>query len=395
MYSVLTFLFSSIVFAQSVTPFDMLEASRLANEIDRAFRKINGTMSSISLSKCETVTSTSGESIATCTLREEDFNTPIFKEDYEPNQIPTLIKENLPEQFVKDSRDKKVSCVYRVKLSNDNQQMVGRSAEKKSIKNNTYGDDFGRTHGLDVGVSCASSDGVSNAFAYSTELYSDADRLSAQRLASGNVSMKQKFTSENIFSLLQDNINQGKVTYWKRGIGFINLSEKKKWGFLQSTGQQEWFHGVVNRVSKGSAYEYEYEEGSKDKWGGFVMLAVGLQENRKLGDRCTLKLSADVGARLSTLKGTSTLNLNLQAEMAYQVTDKASVYLRAQSETTVRSDSRITENTLAAGIRSRAGNYVEIGATAQSGNRNDVQDSRNFYTGKNDLQVFLKVGKHF
>jgi hypothetical protein len=385
---IIVLFFSNIALAQQNTPFDMIEASKLALQSDQALKKING---SGHASKCETLKSTNGEAVTTCSVDDADYETPILKMDYDVGEVPAEIKAQLPDQFVNDTKDKKISCVYRFKISNDNQQMLGRS-EKKSIQNNKYGDDFGRTHGMDVGVSCVSNDGISNAFTYSTDLYSDPDRMTAKRLANGNVSMKQKFTSENIFALLQDNINQGKVTYWKRGVGFINLSEKKKWGLMQSTGQQEWYHHVYNNISAGSAYQYENMEGAKDQWGAFVTLAIGLQENRKFGDRCKLKLNADVGARISSLKDTSTLNLNLQGKLSYQVTQNASMYLRAQSETIIRSSSRITENTLAAGIETNAGSYFEGGIMSQSGNRKDVSDKVNFLTGKNDLQVIFKVG---
>ena len=272
--------------------------------------------------------------------------------------------------------------------------MLGRRAEKQ-IDNDAYGDDFGRTHGLELALSCSSEDGISQTFSYSTELYSDPDRKSAYMMDSGNVTMKQKFTSENIFTFLQDNINQGKATYWKRGVGFINLSDKKKWNLLQSTGQQEWFHHVVNSISRGSAYEYEYIDGSKDQWGAFVTLAIGLQENRKFGDRCKLSVGADVGFRASTLVKTSTLNASAYAQFSYQVTDSKSIYLRAQSDLIQRSDSRIIENTLTAGIQNKSGSYIEAGVTNQIGNRQDVPDSKNLYTGKNDKQIFLRVGKHF
>ena len=69
-----------------------------------------------------------------------------------------------------------------------------------------------------------------------------------------------------------------------------------------------------------------------------------------------------------------------------------SFYLGAQSEKIVRSSSQITENTLAAGVETQAGSYVELGAMEQHGNRKDVPDHPNFFTGKNDLQVIIKVG---
>lgn len=388
--SILILVLGSFSFAQ-VTPFDFIEASRKANETQRALSKLNS--KPYYGEKCETIHTTNGEAVATCTVRPEDYQVPILKIDYAPNEIPAVIQKQLPEKFIQDTQNKKVSCVYRFKIANDNQVLLGRGLNKNKNENrNIYGDDFGRTHGLDVGVSCASVDGVSNAFVYSTELYSDPDRSTARETREGNVSMKQKFTSENIFSVIQDNINQGNVTYWKRGVGFINLSDKKKWGLLQSTGQQEWFHSIANRISTASAYEYSYQEGTKDQWGAFVTLAIGLQENRKIGDRCQLKLNADIGTRVSTLKDTSTLNLNAEAKLSYQVSDNASVYLRAQSETILRSSSRLTENTIAAGIETRAGSYAELGVMDQRGNRKDVPDRPNFFTGKNDLQVILKVG---
>lgn len=386
--SILILVLGSFSFAQ-VTPFDFIEASRKANEAQRALSKLNSKQ--YYGEKCETIHTTNGEAVATCTVRPEDYQVPILKIDYAPNEIPAVIQKQLPEKFIQDTQNKKVSCVYRFKMANDNQILLGRGLDKNENRN-IYGDDFYRTHGLDVGISCASADGISNAFVYSTELYSDPDRSSARETREGNVSMKQKFTSENIFSVIQDNINQGNVTYWKRGVGFINLSDKKKWGLLQSTGQQEWFHSIANRVSAGTAYDYTYQEATKDQWGTFVTLAIGLQENRKIGDRCQLKLNADIGTRVSTLKDTSTLNLNAEAKLSYQVSDNASVYLRAQSETILRSSSRLTENTIAAGVETRQGSYAELGVMDQRGNRKDVPDRPNFFTGKNDLQVILKVG---
>jgi hypothetical protein len=390
-YAVFIFIYQMTVHIANaqVTPFDFLEASRKANEVDQKLRNFNGPNLSAS---CQTLKSKDGQAVASCSIQSEDFNVPIVKVDYSENQLPDPIKEVLPLDFIKDTKNKKISCIYRFQLRNDNQQMFGRSGQRNTSENMFYGDDLGRTHGMDVGVSCASADGVSNAFVYSTDLYTKVVPGSSRPLPDGNYSRKINFTSENIFALLQDNINQNKVTYWKRGVGFINLTEQKKWGLLQSAGQQEWFHRVQNQISPGSSDQYTYEDGSKDQWGGFVSLAVGLQTNRKLGDRCQLKLNADAGGRLSTLKDSSTLNLNLESKLTYQVTDNASIYLRAQSEVTRRSSSTVIENSLAAGVESKTGARLELGVTKQTGNRNDVSDLKNKLTGKNDLQVFVRVG---
>ena len=194
--------------------------------------------------------------------------------------------------------------------------------------------------------------------------------------------------------MVQDNINQGRATYWKRGVGFINLSQKRKWGLLQADGQQQWYHDVMNRVNKGSAYEYTNIEGTLDHWAGFVTLAIGLQENRKLGQNCSIHLNADAGVRIATRAQSSMINANLGTQFNYQMTDNYFAYLKAQSEIKVRKSSQVLENTIAAGVRSRQGGYVEAGVMSQKGNRQDVPDLPSLYNNnKNDLMYFMRLGK--
>ena len=77
-----------------VTPFDFIEASRKANEAQRTLSRLNAKQ--YYGEKCETLSSSTGEAVATCTLRAEDYNTPILKIDYAPNEIPLVIKNQLP-----------------------------------------------------------------------------------------------------------------------------------------------------------------------------------------------------------------------------------------------------------------------------------------------------------
>lgn len=377
--------------AQQNTPFDFLEASRKAIEADRALQKINSTFGRLTAApNCDKVTSVNGETVMSCSLKPEDYNTPIVKIDYDADKIPEKLKPHLPVHFVNDVRGKKVSCVYRFKIQNDNQ--LGRGVNLEGPERSRYGDDYGNTHGMDTSVSCASEDGVSNAFIYSTTLFSNPDASTLVQLPNGNASLKQTFTSENVFEWIQDDINQGKATYWKVGAGFINHSGQKKWGLLQSTGQQQWFHSIVNSIRPGTVYEYDYVDSGKDRWGAFVTLAIGLQENRKLGDRCQLNLSADVGTRLSTLKGTTSVNANAQMRLDYQVTDESKIYLKLQSSLNRQNAATIKQDTAALGYEHRKGLTAEVGATAQKGNRTDVPDLPNWYTKKNDLLFYVLVG---
>lgn len=390
----LFFVFSGVTFAQEATPFDFLEASKSLMKTSAKLGGINGSYGGYREPDCAEKVTTTGETYMSCSVRETDFdNNLIIKADYTPATFPAQLKAKLPLDFAQKIETKNVSCLFTFSMSNDNQQMLGRRAEQH-VKNSTYGDDFARTHGLGVGLSCLSEDGITSSYTYSTELYSNPDRTSAQREASGNVSMNQRFTSENIFALIQDNINQNQVSYWKQGVGFINLSEKKKWGALQSTGQQDWFHERINSIKQGSSYDYNYVEGTKDRWAPFVSLSLGLQMNKKFGDRCSLSASAEVGARVATEKQ-STLTAAATAKLSYQVTDSGSIYLSAKDETTVRRAAAVRETTLAAGVETRAGSFAQISAARQSGNRKDVPDRPNIYTGKNDTLISIKLGYRF
>lgn len=390
----LFFVFSGVTFAQEATPFDFLEASKSLMKTSAKLGGINGSYGGYREPDCAEKVTTTGETYMSCSVRETDFdNNLIIKADYTPATFPAQLKAKLPLDFAQKIEKKNVSCLFTFSMSNDNQQMLGRRAEQH-VKNSTYGDDFARTHGLGVGLSCLSEDGITSSYSYSTELYSNPDRTSAQREASGNVSMNQRFTSENIFALIQDNINQNQVSYWKQGVGFINLSEKKKWGALQSTGQQDWFHERINSIKQGSSYDYNYVEGTKDRWAPFVSLSLGLQMNKKFGDRCSLSASAEVGARVATEKQ-STLTAAATAKLSYQVTDSGSIYLSAKDETTVRRAAAVRETTLAAGVETRAGSFAQISAARQSGNRKDVPDRPNIYTGKNDTLISIKLGYRF
>lgn len=377
--------------AQEGASFNFLEASKAYNKGIAELAKINGNHVVAQDTPCTPLKNSEGEAVMSCNVRKSDIdNSVIFKVDYTSKNFPILIKNQLSEKFIEQINGKNVSCVFQMNLMNDNQQMLGRRAEQH-VKNASYGDDFYRTHGLSIGVNCISEDGVASAFTYSTDLYSDPDRLSAAREADGNVRMRQKFTSENIFSLVQDNINENQVTYWKRGVGFINLSEKKKWGLLQSTGQQEWFHGKLNDIKAGYAYQFENIDGERDRWTPFVMLGMGLQMNRQFGDRCKINFRSDAGVRVADVEQ-STLNANASAKLSYQVLSNGYVYLSAEEQVTKRTSSAIAETSLNVGVETSQRSFFQIGVSKQGGNRKDVPDKANVYTGKNDLLISVKIG---
>lgn len=206
--------------------------------------------------------------------------------------------------------------------------------------------------------------------------------------------MQQNFTAENVIQFVQDNIQQNKATFWKRGIGFINLSEKDKWGILQSTGQQNWFHGLMNKIKPGVVTEYDNFEGQNDKWAGFISLAVGLQENRKIGDRCHLNYSAELNGQISNHKSMSSVGINLNGKISYLIgQDHNSLYLRINGNSQLSNNSNVGSATLAAGFKNPNGSFFEFGIVRPKGsNPNIKQDKPNIFNMKSDSLVFVQLG---
>lgn len=403
----LVLFFSCFSFAEipANQQFDFIKASQAANQIEQ----FKGVVSSSSTdrNRCVPLQGSHGEGVMSCQVSEEeiDHNVIVKTPEFSEGKIPEAIKNVLPAEFVHDVEKKKVSCVFNFRMVNDNQQMLGckgtlEGSNGTVMQGEKCGDDWGNTHGLNVGISCISADGLSQTFTYSTDLFSDPNRASFWKDENGIPHMDQKFVSENIFLYIQDNVNKGKLSYWRRGVGFINLSTKKKWGLLQSTGQQEWYHNYRNRAHPGEAMDYNYIEGDADKWGAFVTLATGLQASKELGSFCKVSSSVELGARLSTLKQSNLIYGGANTKFGVKV-GEGQIYARAGYDLTRRSSSTIGETTLAVGYERKSGTKLEVGMKSQTGNRKDVPDTPNLvaeqFRGvkKNDKLVYMEFSYGF
>lgn len=308
-----------------------------------------------------------GKIVTSCKINEKSYaNSLILKIDYQNTRVvPALIKQQLPPDFIRQSGQQNISCLYRMKFTNDNIAGI----QKLNLKD---GNDYGRTHGVEFGASCFTQDGLNHSFIYSTDLFTERMKDTYWNQHS---SKDVNFTSENIFTYLQDNIRQGKASYWKRGVGFINLTNKLKWDLAQSTGQQMWFHEIMNSIVSNSARDYIYHEGSKDKWGAFIVLAIGLHEKYLLEKQWFLTYSAEVGVRAATLRGSSQIFSTLSSKLTYMNSSSRFFYLRGQSTmTSYLNSSRIIENTIAIGTESKRGVYMELAVLNQNGRRASLQD---------------------
>lgn len=404
LFLILVIFYKSPVFAEGADAdlvFDFARASQAAKQ----FGKFTGYPTEPP--KCTSLTSAQGDSVMSCTVPDStiDENLIVKLPEYGEGQIPSPLKNILPIQFIKDVANKKVTCVFNFRTVNDNQQIIGckgsrgQGSGKSIIGPEKCGDDWGYTHGLDVGLSCTSADGLAQTFTYSSDLFTDPDRSTRWYDSSGNSHMDQKFISENIFSFIQDNVNEGKVSYWRRGIGFVNMSSKKKWGLLQSTGQQEWFHDLRNRSKPGDAIDYNYVEGNTDKWGAFVTLATGLQAKKELSSSCRITASGEIGARLSSLKDSNLIYGSINSRFGVAV-GSGQIYARAEYDYKRRMDSGVGKSTLAVGYETFKGTKFEVGATSQKGNRKDVPDLPNAYSRysgrtKNDRLIFVQMSVAF
>lgn len=400
--SFLTFFESTLALAESSAAdhFDLVETNRAANE----FAKFKGTVGSSSAPSCVPIRGSQGDSVMSCSVpdSEIDKNVILKTNEFPEGKIPPQIQAVLPKQFVKDVEKKKVTCVFNFRTINDNQQMIGCKGENQNrnpaakTSGEKCGDDWGRTHGLQIGLSCQSADGLSQTFTYSTDLFTDPNRNSRYVDDKGISHMDQKFVSENIFAYVEDNMKQGKFSYWRRGVGFINLSSKEKWGFMQSTGQQKWFHELRNEKNPGEALDYRNIDGKQDDWGAFVTLATGLQGSKQFGSFCNVSASAEVGARVATLKESNFVYGSANTKFGVQVGD-GQLYARAGYELIQRPSSAVGEGTLALGYERNSGSRIEFGVKQQMGNREDVPDTPNLIADekKNDALVYMQINYAF
>lgn len=385
--------------------FDFVKASQTVNQLQK-FKGVVPGNSSTQREQCAPLKGANGESMMSCQVPDEEIDNNVITKtpEFEPGEIPSAIKDILPKEFVRDVQNKKVSCVFNFRMQNDNQQMFGCKGRVDGVSGTVQqgekcGDDWGNTHGIKLGISCSSDDGLSQTFTYTTDLFSDPVMGTMTRDANGIRHMDQKFLSENIFTYIQDNVNQGKMTYWRRGVGFVNITSKKKWGLLQSTGQQEWFHHFRNRNGD-NAIEYNYIDGSTNKWGPFVTLATGLQASKELGSFCKVSSSVEVGTRLSSLKESNLVYGGANAKFGVTV-GEGQIYARTGYDLTRRPSSTISETTLAVGYERKSGTKIEMGVKSQSGNREDVPDSPNRVAqiyrneNKNDKLIFLEFSYGF
>lgn len=378
--------------AQQASPIDMATLTRGLSAVNT----VNTDMTKLNVPDRCPSSNNPGATVPVvgCGTQPEDFNnTVVTKIDFEPGKIDPRLKGIISEQFIKDTKDKKTSCLITLELQNDNKELLGFPSDALGGP----GDDMAKTHKLGVNVSCTSEDGLSKTFSYDSTLFSERVKENGFNAYTADDKARQKFISETVFSVVQDNIKQNKLTYWKRGVGFINVTDKKTMGPLSSANQQEWFHGVVNKVGGDNAITYQYEEGSLNKWAPFVTMSMGLQKHASLGNRCHIGMAAETGFSLGTIEQANYWNATANAKVSYDVTRGSAFYLRGRYDATDRAGSSfVQERSVAFGFnRIKSGTFLEVGVTNQKGNRTDVYDAPNMYTGKNDSMIFMRLGFGF
>ena len=381
-------------FAQKAAVFrstlqDSLEMATFLNHLNPAM-KSGGLNGEISDSKKNCIPSQAQTALLICpVLSSEVDKSLVVAQSYPVGQFPEILKKQLRPDFFEQFSKKNTFCAFQFKMKNDNQQMIGRRGHSQSA-NLKLGDDFGDTHQIETQVSCTTEDGISTVFLYSTDLFTKPELSQTTRSDDGTYHLKQTFTTENIFALLQDNKKQNQLMYWKQGVGLINLTDEKRGGFWQATGQQSWFHHLVNRVKTAEANDYQYIEGSQNRWGPFVQAAVGLQGSKSLSQRCQISFSADLGGTVSALTAARHVEASAEARLNFDVGPGA-LYFRVQDEAIRRTDSYVNFATVAGGYQTKKGTAVEGGVVHQQGNRRDVPDLTNIETGRNDLYIYMKV----
>lgn len=189
-------------------------------------------------------------------------------------------------------------------------------------------DDFGETHGTNAAVSGYLPNGLQLTFDASTKLYTKPIEGTVKKINSGEFSVDQYFTNENMIRFVLDNIKANKAYYWKAEMGWQQLSSVLTTDLSSASRQQEVFHDIVNQINPGSTKKPIYVANGKGiRDGYFVGLYLGLASKQlQMFKVCQSHIYADLGGRASELNHASFVETNEGAVLACSVGKKRMYY---------------------------------------------------------------------
>lgn len=168
-------------------------------------------------------------------------------------------------------------------------------------------DDYGYTHGYTASVGGSLPSDHYLRFEYSSDLYTRPVDLENPEVKTehGQVEVKQYFVNDNVARFVIDNINQGKLFYWRGELGWEKLDNRKTNSAAAASRQQEVLHELLNSSDSGSTKKPIYVTDKPTTKEGLVVGAyAGLQKYFKFDKSiCSYGVRAEVGQRENEIKG--------------------------------------------------------------------------------------------
>lgn len=166
-------------------------------------------------------------------------------------------------------------------------------------------DDFGYTHGYAVSGGKKLENDQYLRFEYTSDLYTRPLNPSQTESANavGEVVVKQFFVNDNIARFVLDNINEGKLFYWRGEFGWEKLDNRQTNNAAQASRQQELLHNFLNRLDPGTTKKPVYVTEAEITSEGLIVGAyVGLQKYFKPIESCGVGGRIEIGHRENQIK---------------------------------------------------------------------------------------------
>ncbi|WP_409479497.1 hypothetical protein [Pseudobdellovibrio sp. HCB154] len=173
----------------------------------------------------------------------------------------------------------------------------------------TTGDDRGYTYGHFVKASYITAKGLRLTVHYTGDLYTQ-DTGRYYKNGEGSLVGHQKTMEESITKFVVDNAEQGRLLYYRAGVG---------WHVLEGSGKgtaaqvQQKFHSLVKEIRQPVNEYSNYRESAP-----MAEAAIGVQKNYQVSSQIQLEQKAEVGVVATGVKDASHVMTNAEASAIYR-----------------------------------------------------------------------------
>jgi hypothetical protein len=211
-------------------------------------------------------------------------------------------KKDVPKKFrdlpsIKSIQDNDHITIFLTEI-NDNLNAAPLSFLVGTLtKKRIDGNDYGRTHGMDIRIAHRNSKDITYTFGAYTELYTKP--LPSAIKGHNDI----LFTEDDVISLTRDNKAKKKMVYSSVGVGWQILNSDKPIAG-GATSQQSAFHSLA-KAKNHRSYAY-LSDGEPIRSGPFLEMALGLHKIMATGGKCTITPQLEVGTHVSSVTESNT-----------------------------------------------------------------------------------------